>query len=370
MIGVIADDLSGAAELGAHAVSHGLTAEVQTVFDGTADADVIVISTESRSHGKAEASRRVRSMSRMLAAVETDWIYKQTDSVLRGHVRSEVESVMAVFGYDRTVLVPANPSRGRVVCNGQYLIHDRPLNTTAFAEDPEFPATSADVATLVGPGEGIVVPDVVDAADLARVAAGLDDGVLAAGAADFFCALLERGGAPRRRSARRARHDPAKAGVSLFVCGSAAAWQTGRADQCAIHGVPVVAMPDRLFLPQRAPAAMADWATAIGEGLQTSHAVMAAIAREGEVVGVSPDVLVARLVETAVAVFRQRRVERLFVEGGETAAALVQTMGWKRLQVCDPLGEGLARLRPVATEGVSLVAKPGSYPWPPDAWQW
>ena len=48
MIVVIADDLSGAAELAGVASRHGLKAEVQTVFSADSEADVICVDAGTR----------------------------------------------------------------------------------------------------------------------------------------------------------------------------------------------------------------------------------------------------------------------------------------------------------------------------------
>src|SRR5688572_7906414 len=59
MIAVIADDLSGAAELAGVACRHGLSAEVQTVFSRFSNADVICVDTDSRSLSSAKAAEKV-----------------------------------------------------------------------------------------------------------------------------------------------------------------------------------------------------------------------------------------------------------------------------------------------------------------------
>ena len=48
MILVVADDLSGAAELAGIAFAHGLTAEVQTELQPRTDAQVICLDTDTR----------------------------------------------------------------------------------------------------------------------------------------------------------------------------------------------------------------------------------------------------------------------------------------------------------------------------------
>ena len=63
MIVVIADDLSGAAEMATLAVDHGLRAEVQSRFHACADVDVVAVNTDSRSATAQQAARRVDAVS-------------------------------------------------------------------------------------------------------------------------------------------------------------------------------------------------------------------------------------------------------------------------------------------------------------------
>lgn len=66
-----------------------------------------------------------------------------------------------------TLLVPANPSRGRIIRDGRYFVDGIPLNEPAFARDPEHPPRSSSVAEMLGDASGILAPD---AGDLARPA--------------------------------------------------------------------------------------------------------------------------------------------------------------------------------------------------------
>jgi uncharacterized protein YgbK (DUF1537 family) len=117
MIAVIADDLTGAAELGGIALRHGLTSEVQTEFHPTDEAEVIVIDTDSRSCPPEEAAARIRAQAQELTSIGFDWLYKKVDSVLRGPVVAELEALLAASGRQKALLVPANPSLGRTIRN-------------------------------------------------------------------------------------------------------------------------------------------------------------------------------------------------------------------------------------------------------------
>src|ERR1043166_1737662 len=155
MIGVIADDLTGAAELGGVGLRYGLRAEVvtagaesglQAALRGvSADAgtpngpDLLCVDTDSRAGLPAEAGRRAAEAANRLTALRAEWIYKKVDSVLRGHVVVELEAMMNQLGLNRALLVPANPSLARVVRNGQYFVRGEPIHQTDFRLDPEFP---------------------------------------------------------------------------------------------------------------------------------------------------------------------------------------------------------------------------------------
>ena len=149
MIGVIADDLTGAAELGAVGLRHGLSAEVVANGNPSGEADLVCVDTDSRSQSPVEAARRVTAAVNMLQQAGAEWIYKKVDSVLRGQVMAEVEAMMQQLGFERALLAPANPSLGRTIRDGKYFIRGKLIHKTEFARDPQFPRTSARVLELL-----------------------------------------------------------------------------------------------------------------------------------------------------------------------------------------------------------------------------
>lgn len=187
MIAILADDFSGAAELAGIAAARGFSAEVQTVFDPASEADVIAIDTDTRRLCENEATEIVRSLTKRLLSANPKWIYKKTDSVLRGHVRAEIEAILDATGLADCVFIPANPSKDRLIRDGRYFINGIPLDETVFARDPDHPRRSAVVRELLGDSGCIQTPDVRTIADLDR---SIGPGTLAAGAADFFAARL------------------------------------------------------------------------------------------------------------------------------------------------------------------------------------
>ena len=206
MIGVIADDLTGAAELGALAWRFGLKAEVRLSGTPNPGMEVVCVDTHSRSCAPTEAAQRAKAATAMFRTSQARWIYKKTDSILRGQVVPEIEAILQELRLARCILVPANPSLGRVIQDAQYFIHGKPIHQTEFARDPQHPRLSPRVLDLltsrgampvgiskpgsVLPEHGIAVGEAVTVTDLDQWASQRNESTLYAGGAEFFGALL------------------------------------------------------------------------------------------------------------------------------------------------------------------------------------
>ncbi|HVZ65858.1 MAG TPA: four-carbon acid sugar kinase family protein [Lacunisphaera sp.] len=350
MIAVIADDLSGAAELAGAALRHGLTAEVQLTFSPNFDAEVVCLTTESRSLPAGDAARRVAEVTRAVMATRPAWIFKKCDSVLRGPVLAEARAAAHAAGMSRIVVLAANPSRHRIVRDGIYFVDGVPLADTGFARDPEHPRRSSRVADLLdGDLTGVAIPDAATTSDPFGQAGDLDEATLPVGGIDFFAALLAV------RCARRPEHveHVESAGPVLVVCGSAAAW-VQRQGQAATAGIPVFALP---FEPD-----------AVDRALHATGRALVGIGNGEAVAGQRPAQLLGRLVATLGKIIRGGAAGCILLEGGATAAAVVSAAGWMRLGVVAAPAPGVTALRPLGAEGPLLYVKPGSYDWPAALW--
>jgi len=372
MIIVIADDLSGAAELANAAVQAGFSAEVQMSFCADSDADVVCITTESRSLPPEAAAARAGEIARAIAAVRVELIYKKCDSVLRGPIAAESLTIARALGRKRVLLVPANPSRRRIIRGGEYFVDGTPLAQTAFANDPEYPRWTSRVVELLGnaPGNtpGIETPDVVSAEDLSNLAATVDTDTLPVGGVDFFSALLATKVHPVRAKARAVDCVMQAKGPSLFICGSHAAWLAGRNEQCAQRGIQICSMPRGLFERELREDILARWAELAASALHGRGAALLAIGGEAPVPGVTPATLADRLAQAVELTLERCATARVFLEGGATAAAVVGQLGLLRFRAHPSPGPGVGALRPVGQESPLFLVKPGSYPWPESVW--
>lgn len=364
MIAVLADDLSGAAELAATAVDLGLSAEVQTALSLDTNSQVICVDTDTRARRAHEAAQIVYDIASRVSKAKPEWIYKKCDSILRGNVLSELRATMNAVGYRGALLVPANPSRGRVIRGGQLFVGARLLHTTEFAHEREHPRTSSRVAELLG-GElaNIAIPDIDCESDLARQASLVDGKTLTSGGVEFFGALLRRFSAAcatdhrepqlltSLSAARLQSTDPADA--TLVVCGSAVWWERRRQQACA-SGMRAFALPHD--------------PVAITNAMQSDTSVVIGIGAGPLTSGVPPAALVKELAYSCARILRSARVKRLLLEGGATAAGVLRELGWTHLVARKSWTPGLCTFHPNRESTPDLFIKPGSYDWPSTLW--
>ncbi len=379
MIGVIADDLSGAAELGAVGLRHGLRAESVVAGHCRPGADLICVDTDSRACTAAEAAARARAAARELADAGAQWIYKKVDSVLRGQIVAEVGGVMAELNLPRALLVPANPSLGRVIRDGKYYVGGKLLHETEFARDPHYPRTSSVLVELLRgaevrvcrPGDplpetGIAVGEAASADDLRAWAMRADANTLRAGAAEFFGALLAaaKSRATKTLRAGEAPADPPANG-ELFVCGSTSESSRKFVEEAQRNGAAVFSLPENLgaggyFARIEFDALSRRAVTALREQRRVILHIAPPLVRE-PVVAKS---LAVHLVNLAGRVLENSEVGRVYAEGGETAAALVRRMGWGRLTVLRELAPGVVTVGVEGKANLRFTLKPGTYAWP------
>ena len=206
MIAVIADDLSGAAEIAGIALRFELSVEIAFEVNENTTADVLIISTDTRSMDVAAAINMTEVVVTNLIKLNPAWIYKKIDSVLSGHVFAEIQTQLAICKNKAVFIIPANPSMGRTIINGHYYIQDVPIHLTGFASDPEFAINNSLVKTFLRqesemidvksiadgiPLNGIAIAEAASMNDMyAWAKMSIGSSVLLAGAGDFFQAIL------------------------------------------------------------------------------------------------------------------------------------------------------------------------------------
>lgn len=350
---VIADDITGAAEIAGIAFSQGQ--QVRLVCGGsvcdcnTTTNGTTVIATDTRSMTEAEAvaeTRRVISHFSFPVPHSSFLIFKKTDSALRGHVVAELTTLMEATGYQRAVFLPANPSKGRVIKNGIYYINNVPIHETDFSFDPEFPAKTSVLKERFPDAEakGIIIPDATSLDDIRRVVTEYNDGkTLFAGAADLFAAIIS------------CSNETRKAGPSilcrpstLILCGST---QSKPLDL----GIPVAPMPRVVY---DGSEDIRRWNTTDYVKTHSLILTMPYSHRTGKEAAVHLRTVMALKAKELIA---QYCPDHLIIEGGATAWATLQILGWQQFDIVTQIAPGVVQMS--ATGGTLVTLKPGSYPW-------
>lgn len=371
MIAVIADDLTGAAELGGIGLRHGLRTEIQTDIarlaarvragqPAGAGPELLVFAADSRSKPESAAIDEMTTITRALRTSE--WIYKKTDSVLRGHVIAELKAHLGILGLESALLIPANPVLGRTIRDGHYFLNGKPIHHSAFSNDPEFPIHSADIQDMLHtrqepvqlrkPGEelparGIVVGEVDDLADLQTWAHRLQANTLAAGAAGFFSALLDRH-FPSKTT------EPARIGAPLlFISGT-----TFDRSRDSIKRVKDAGGPVR-YLPA---APDINWHDEVAELLHEQQKAIIAIDPDWH--GYAAHELRTGMATAIYHILKKATPAEVVIEGGATAYAILNIVGWHTFIPEQELAPGLVRMRVAEAPDLFVTVKPGSYPWP------
>ena len=213
---MIADDFTGALDTGVQFAVRGARTCVATdpAYDfsqAKAEVQVLVLDAETRHLRPEEAYRVVfRAVGDALRAGFT-YVYKKTDSALRGNVGAELAAVLDAAGAESLAFLPALPKMNRVTRRGVHYIDGVPVADSVFGRDPFEPVTASSVAEILGaqtgkpvvlhpldeaaaePRPGIQVYDAETEGDLLRIGRtlGREGLTLSAGCAGFAPVLAE-----------------------------------------------------------------------------------------------------------------------------------------------------------------------------------
>jgi uncharacterized protein YgbK (DUF1537 family) len=378
---VIADDITGAAEIAGIAFARGaevrlVCGSVYGVDNATHSTDVItVIATDTRSMSETKAVVETKRISAAFGSPKgKKAIFKKTDSALRGHVVAELTALMEVTGYKRAVYLPANPSKGRIIRNGIYYIkevrgekqevREVPLNETDFSFDPEFPARTSVLRERFPDAEAhhIIMPDAENEEDIHNVISTYNDGkTIFAGAADLFSAMIGMGcGRLKESIAKHPMPIIQTHNSMLILSGSTQSKPLGL-------GIPIAPMPQEIYDDGND---LNLWDTRAYE--QERHSLILTIPhthRTGKEVAVHLRTMMAEMAKQLVTRYCP---DHLVIEGGATAWATLQTLGWTEFTITAQLAPGVVQMKVTnachtqtfrSENGTLVTLKPGSYPW-------
>jgi D-threonate/D-erythronate kinase len=381
MIVVIADDLTGAAELGGIGLRYNLNVEVALEVNPSSTADLLVISTDTRSKSEADAVAEMAKVSKDVLSLRPEIVFKKVDSVLRGHIVPELTVQMEVLKRDTALLVPANPALGRTIEDGIYHVHGKPLAETAFKDDPEFPLRSS-VITQILPTRviplkvrkhsetldetGIIVGEASNKGDLDEWTRHSNNRMLLAGGSGFFSALLASLNIKEKKAPAEVR--PFQ-GNKLYVCGTAFTSSAIRVSAIAnktglVHYLPASLVSNT----QVTRADIQTFSGKVSKQINEHGTAVIAIAPQSVGSGTTALQLRERMALLVRYIFEEAKIDELIIEGGSTASAIFNTLEFKRLFPLNEYAPGVIRCRAEEPENLYITLKPGSYNWPKEVW--
>ncbi len=375
MIVVIADDFTGAAEIGGIGIRHGLRTVIQTKFEEITRADLVVIVADTRALNVKDSQIRIEEVSTRLKELEPTFIFKKIDSALRGNVLPEIKAQMKAFGLEQAIVIGGNPSLKRIISDGQYYVDGVPLDQTGFATDPHYPMKSSSILEILDPGQkqglvnlkpsqnipakGIIAGDVTSNEDIKAWAANPRDTTLYAGASDFFDALL---------SSMDIRIVPAKKPFpfgkrNLYVEGTTFPKPAEFNAQLEANGMYFSNLPQEIYDNKDFDPQLLDgWVDDIVSKFESQNVYMTMRHEGSSEEGISErlcDVLGEAVVKTTWCC----EIDELLIEGGDTAARILDLLKIWKLRPVQEFETGVIRMEVMGNRNFYITSKPGSYKW-------
>lgn len=371
MIVVIADDITGAAEIAGIGLRFGMQVKLVTSTHHTPrNCDLMVYATNSRSMSESEAIAIHTQLAQQINAAGCRRIYKKTDSALRGHLIAEVRPFLQYAKLKHVLFVPQNPSKGRVIEQGIYYINGQPLHETTFRNDPEFPAPTSDVvqllnreAYLLNPGRNVYthpfyIANASDEDEIGQYASQLNENILPAGGADFFVAYLKSNGYTEKKT-------PSTFGGlqnrdALIICGSTVKHDLSAFGYIQRKAMPVNKMPAKVFEGTETPDC---WIEQLKENYMRHRSLLLTIGHPPRTGKEFASQLNAIITRAAIALLNEQLPQELIIEGGATAYSIVNALRCEEFVVQEEIAPGVIRIASQSIPNCYITIKPGSYSW-------
>ena len=384
VLGVIADDFTGATDVASMLVRAGLrTVQVIGVPQGEApDVDAVVVALKSRTVPAADAVRESIAALRWLRSAGARQFYfkycSTFDSTPAGNIGPVAEALLDELGAAFAIACPAFPENGRTVFRGHLFVGDQLLSDTGMRDHPLTPMTDSNlvrvlqaqsrgpvgllghdtvargpaaiharIAALCGEGVRLAVADAIDNDDLRALAQSCVDMPLITAGSGVALGLPEvyaaRGWVTPDAGAAQLDAVGGHAAVLSGSCSTATNAQVQdwigsgrpalRIDPHALAGGEPVAAQALAWARERLAAApVLIYATATPQEVKAAQAALG-VEAAGQLVEHC-------LAELALGL-HELGVRRFVVAGGETSGAVVQSLGVRSLRIGTTIDPGV-----------------------------
>jgi 3-dehydrotetronate 4-kinase len=381
LLGCIADDLTGATDLGVTLAREGLSVvQVNGIPEPSLDvpaADAIVVALKSRTNAAEEAvawSLASLSWLRKRGAQRIYFKYCSTfDSTARGNIGPVADALLDALGERFTVATPAYPRNGRTVYKGNLFVGDVPLAESGMRDHPLTPMRDSNLVRVLGAQTrrkvSLVPCDVMDAGavSIKKKFKDLENGY----------AVLDAVRDEHLVAAGEACRD-----LKLTTGGAGLAMGLARAldvKRCSSPVLPKLPGPAVILAGSCSPATLAQieaWGSAALK-LDPMH-LDAAAALEWAVrrlpspaliyASAPPEAIMAGRGEAIEQAFREiarglaaKGVRKFVIAGGETAGAVVAALDVRALAIGPEIDPGVPWTAAVGGEPCLLALKSGNF---------
>jgi len=368
MITVIADDITGAAEIAGIGLRFGLKVCLITKPEIIPQCDLLVYATDTRSMPEPDAINETRKIIRYLLDAGCNEFFNKTDSALRGYINTGLYMLMNELGFGKSLLIPQNPSKNRVIIDGIYYINNIPLDKTSFADDPEFPAKTSKIKDLLQgveiinspediTEEGIFIANADSCNQIRYYLENINSKMLLAGGADLFTEYLHLKGIKEKKS--NSGFEGLKDKNTILICGSTANRELSTFAYFKRKSMQFCSMPSDVFEGKD----FDEWIKELESLYLKEKSIVISINQPPKE---SKDVAIRLkkiLAEATTSLINSLHPEELILEGGATAFAVLNKLGWHNFQLIDEISPGVVRMSLSENKNIYITLKPGSYEW-------
>ena len=151
---IVADDMTGALDTGVQLTKRGIPAQV-LVDEGRSDWEdhetpVLILAPETRRLLPAAAYQAAYAIFCRAREMGIPYLYKKTDSALRGNVGAELQALSDAYGGERICFAPAFPAAKRWTMDGVLYIGSAPVADSVFGQDPFSPVADSFIPAWLG----------------------------------------------------------------------------------------------------------------------------------------------------------------------------------------------------------------------------
>ena len=396
MLGVIADDLTGAMDAAGLARRRGIAVSVAFGMSPPASgAAVHVCALKIRTAPVDEAVGQALEAAQMLCAHGAKRIFfkycSTFDSTPEGNIGPVAKALVAKLGAGQVVFAPSFPENGRTVFHGHMFVGDRLLSQSSLATHPLTPMTDPDLVRVLAaqssgsqvvnlplaviedgaqaiarwrddqPQSGLfIVADAVADRHLEALGKAFADDVLTTGGSAFCGELV-----PEAAQASSSYAGPPEGGRGAVIAGSCS--QATRQQLAEIEKVaPVLRLdPAALLSAPGLPERLAR------EALSGSAPIVIASTAAPNAVAAARDAIGANVGEQIEAALGQVAVElakggitRFVIAGGETSGAVASALGASTFDVGEEIAPGVPWARMASEIPRDFAFKSGNFGGP------